>query len=287
MIALLLSILSSSVLLVIFKYFNRFSVNNFQAITVNYFVAASLGFMLSPASIPIPDLLRQPWTASALVIGSVFIAMFYIMALSSQKVGVAISSVANKMSLVIPVVAGVILYNETMNAVKIFGVLAAVLAVVMVTFPRKGIDVNKKDLLLPIIIFFGSGFLDTVFKYVQTHQLQADQISTFSASLFLVAALVGTMVLVFKRVRFSQTLETKSIIGGFALGIPNYFSIHFLLMALDLPNLESTVVFPVNNTGIVLLSTLLAIVLFSEKLSKLNWAGVFLATLSIILIATA
>lgn len=287
MIALLLSILSSSVLLVIFKYFNRFGVNNFQAITVNYFVAASLGFMLSPASIPIPDLIRQPWTASALVIGCVFIAMFYIMALSSQKVGVAISSVANKMSLVIPVVAGVILYNETMNAVKIFGVLAAVLAVVMVTFPRKGIDVNKKDLLLPIIIFFGSGFLDTVFKYVQTHQLQADQISTFSASLFLVAALVGTMVLVFKRVRFSQTLETKSIIGGFALGIPNYFSIHFLLMALDLPNLESTVVFPVNNTGIVLLSTLLAIVLFSEKLSKLNWAGVFLATLSIILIATA
>jgi drug/metabolite transporter (DMT)-like permease len=287
MIALLLSILSSSVLLVIFKYFNRFSVNNFQAITVNYFVAASLGFMLSPASIPIPDLLRQPWTASALVIGSVFIAMFYIMALSSQKVGVAISSVANKMSLVIPVVAGVILYNETMNAVKIFGVLAAVLAVVMVTFPRKGIEINKKDLLLPIVIFFGSGFLDTVFKYVQTHQLQADQISTFSASLFLVAALVGTMVLVFKRVRFSQTLETKSIIGGFALGIPNYFSIHFLLMALDLPNLESTVVFPVNNTGIVLLSTLLAIVLFSEKLSKLNWAGVFLATLSIILIATA
>lgn len=287
MIALLLSILSSSVLLVIFKFFNRFGVNNFQAITVNYFVAASLGFILSPASIPIPDLLHQPWTASALVIGCVFIAMFYIMALSSQKVGVAISSVANKMSLVIPVVAGVILYNETMNAVKIFGVLAAVLAVVMVTFPRKGIDVNKKDLLLPIIIFFGSGFLDTVFKYVQTHQLQADQISTFSASLFLVAALVGTIVLVFKRVRFSQTLETKSIIGGFALGIPNYFSIHFLLMALDLPNLESTVVFPVNNTGIVLLSTLLAIVLFSEKLSKLNWAGVFLATLSIILIATA
>ncbi len=138
MIALLLSILSSSVLLVIFKFFNRFGVNNFQAITVNYFVAASLGFMLSPASIPIPDLLRQPWTASALVIGCVFIAMFYIMALSSQKVGVAISSVANKMSLVIPVVAGVILYNETMNAIKIFGVLAnAVLAFVIVTFAER------------------------------------------------------------------------------------------------------------------------------------------------------
>lgn len=287
MTALLLSILSSSVLLVIFKYFNRFGVNNFQAITVNYFVAAGLGFLLSPTSITPSELPNQTWALSALLIGCVFIAMFYIMALSSQKVGVAISSVANKMSLVIPVVAGVILYQESMGLLKLLGVGTALVAVGMVTFPKKGIDIDRKDLLLPIIIFFGSGFLDTVFKYVETHQLSGDEIGIFSASLFLVAALVGSSVLLVKRLASGETLEIKSIVGGFALGIPNYFSIHFLLMALNLPNLESTVIFPVNNTGIVLLSTLLAVLLFSEKLSKLNWTGVILAVLSIILIAFA
>ncbi|MFM1876869.1 MAG: hypothetical protein RL266_2606 [Bacteroidota bacterium] len=287
MIALLLSILSSSVLLVIFKYFHRYGVNNFQAITVNYFVAAALGFLLSPRSILPSELMDQPWTWSALVIGCVFIAMFYVMALSSQKVGVAISSVANKMSLVIPVLAGVLLYKETLGIAKAAGIVAAVVAVVMVTFPKKGIEIDRKHLLLPIIIFFGSGFLDTVFKYVETHQLSADDISVFSACLFLVAASVGTAVLLIKRFYSGEILEIKSIVGGFALGIPNYFSIHFLLMALNLPNLESTVIFPVNNTGIVVLSTLLAILLFSEKLSKLNWAGVLLAVFSIILIALA
>lgn len=287
MIPLLLSILSSSVLLVIFKYFYRYEVKTFQAITVNYFVAAALGFLLSPKSISPYELVDQSWLPSAIIIGCVFIAMFYVMAISSQKVGVAISSVANKMSLVIPVIAGVVLYNESLAGLKLVGVIVALIGVALVTFPNKGIELDRKYLILPLIIFLGSGFLDTFFKYVETHHIQSDEIELFSASLFMIAAMVGTSFMIFNRLKSQQTLEAKSIVAGFALGIPNYFSIHFLLMALNLPNLESTLIFPVNNTGIVLLSTLLAIVLFSERLSKLNWMGIGLAVASILMIAFA
>ena len=287
MIPLALSILSSSVLLVIFKYFERFHVHTFQAITVNYFVAATLGFLLAPVAYSPIEITQKPWALSAIIIGCVFIAMFYIMAVSSQKVGVAISSVANKMSLVIPVMVGVILYEESLAGLKLVGVITSVIAVVLVTFPKKGINVDRKFLILPVIIFLGSGFLDTFFKFVETRQLGENEIEVFSASLFAIAALVGFSVVVFNRFKSGQILETKSLIAGFALGIPNYFSIHFLLQALNIPNLESTMVFPVNNTGIVLLSTLLAIVLFSEKLSKLNWSGIVLAVLSILLISVA
>lgn len=287
MIPLALSILSSSLLLVIFKYFERYKIQTFQAITVNYYVAASLGFLLSSLSIDPYSLVKQTWLPSAVIIGVIFIAMFYLMAISSQKVGVAISSVANKMSLVIPVVAGVVLYDESLEGLKLAGVILAIAGVVLVTLPKKEIHVERKYLLLPLVIFIGSGFLDTFFKYVETYKIRSEEIELFSASLFLIAALVGTTVMVYKRVSASDTLEVKSIIGGFALGVPNYFSIHFLLMALNLPDLESTLIFPVNNTGIVLLSTLLAIVLFSEKLSKLNWAGIVLAVSSILMIAFA
>lgn len=287
MIALILSILSSSVLMVIFKYFTRFEVKTFQAITVNYFVAAALGFTLSPIAFQPSSVINAHWLPSALIIGCVFIAMFYIMAISSQKVGVAITSVSNKMSLVIPVVAGVILYNESLGGLKLIGVITALAAVMLVTYPDGKLNIDKKYLFLPLVIFVGSGFLDTFFKYVETHQIKPDEIAVFSASLFLVAATVGTSVLLYQRISTTETLETKSIIGGFALGVPNYFSIHFLLMALNLPNTESTVVFPVNNMGIVLVSTLLAVFLFSEKLSKLNWVGIVLAILSIALIASS
>jgi len=287
MIPLLLSILSSSVLMVIFKYFDRFKVNTFQAISVNYVVAATLGFLLAPVHLQPYQIVAKPWAISALVIGSVFIGMFYIMAVSSQKVGVAVTSVANKMSLVIPVAAGFILYNESLTGLKVLGIVVALVAVAMVTFPKQKLDIDKKFLFLPLIIFLGSGFLDTVFKYVQKTQLSSDEIEVFSASLFFVSACVGCSILIFQRLTRNSTLQWKSIVAGFALGIPNYFSIHFLLGALNLPNLESTVVFPINNTGIVLLSTLLAILLFSERLSKLNWIGISLAVVSIALIAIA
>lgn len=285
MISLALSILSSSVLLVIFKYFDKFRINTFQAITINYLVAATLGFLLAPVHLYPYQIIAKPWALSAVVIGSVFIGMFYLMAISSQKVGIAVSSVANKMSLIIPVVAGFVLYNESFVWLKLIGIALAICAVVMVTIPNQKLEIERKYLILPIVIFLGSGFLDTFFKYIQTTQLGTDEIELFLSSLFVVSAAVGCIILLFKRFAKADTLEPKSIVAGVALGIPNYFSIHFLLNALDLPNLESSVVFPVNNTGIVLLSTLLAIILFQERLSKLNWAGIVLAVGSIVLIA--
>lgn len=49
--------------------------------------------------------------------------------------------------------------------------------------------------------------------------------------------------------------------------------------------MESSVVFSVNNVAIVMLTTLLGILLFGEKLQPRNWAGVFLAVVSILLIS--
>jgi drug/metabolite transporter (DMT)-like permease len=274
-------------LMVIFKYFQQYRVNTFQAITVNYFVAATLGYVLSVEHIPFEVLIHRPWIGEAMLIGCVFIGMFYLMALSSQKVSVAVTSVANKMSLVIPVVAGMMLYAEPLRGLRLLGVILALISVVMVTYRKSRVDTDKRYLLLPVLIFFGSGFLDTFFKYAQTHLIAEDEFGIFSSSLFLMAATVGTVVMVIRRFTSGAVLEPKSIVAGVLLGIPNYFSIHFLLQALNIPQLPSTQVFPINNTGIVLLSTLLAILLFKESLTKLNWAGIACSVVAIALIAFA
>ena len=284
MIALPLSILTSSMLMILFKYFGKLNVNTFQAITVNYVVAASLGFTMS-GSVPDPSLVNEPWAGFAGLLGIMFIMMFYIMAVSSQKVGVAITTVANKMSLAIPVVAGIMLYGEGLTIVKAFGVLGALIAVAMVVKPGSAINVDKRYLFLPVLIFFGSGTLDSIFKYCETHYVNAEQVSVFSASLFGVAAMAGVLTMIYRKVAHSKTLETKSVIAGVALGVPNYFSVHYLILALQIPGLESTMIFPINNVGIVVLSTMLAIILFKEHLSKLNWMGILLALVSIVLIA--
>lgn len=284
MIALPLSILTSSMLMILFKYFGKLNVNTFQSITVNYVVAASLGFMMS-GTVPHPSLVNESWAGFAGLLGIMFILMFYVMAISSQKVGVAITTVANKMSLAIPVVAGILLYGEGLTWLKALGVLGALVAVALVVKPSGGIQLDKKFLFLPVIIFFGSGTLDSIFKYCETHYVDAEQVSTFSATLFAVSAVIGLITMVFRKLIQGKTLEIKSIVAGFALGIPNYFSIHYLILSLQIPSLESTMVFPINNVGIVVFSTVSAIILFKEHLSKLNWIGIILALLSIVLIA--
>jgi len=80
-------------------------------------------------------------------------------------------------------------------------------------------------------------------------------------------------------------LNLKNLLGGLALGVPNYFSIYYLLRALHNPTLNSASVFTINNVAIVMLSTLLGILLFKEKISAKNWGGIALAVISIIMVA--
>ena len=78
----------------------------------------------------------------------------------------------------------------------------------------------------------------------------------------------------------------KNILGGIALGIPNFFSIYFLVMALRSEGFESSSIFTINNVAIVLVSTVLGIALFREKLILKNWIGIALAIISILLVAS-
>ncbi|MGY8914875.1 MAG: EamA family transporter, partial [Flavobacteriales bacterium] len=78
----------------------------------------------------------------------------------------------------------------------------------------------------------------------------------------------------------------RNVIAGLVLGIFNYFSIYFLLRALQNDFINSSSIFTINNVAIVLLSTIFGILFFKETLSKMNWFGIGLAVISIILVAT-
>jgi len=137
MIDLVLCIVSTTLLFVIFKFFSRFKVENLQAITVNYAVASALGMLLSAEGLDLTSVVRAPWLLGALGMGMCFIVTFSLIALSSQRVGVGITSVANKMSLVIPVIAGVVLMGESLGGWKLAGAVLAVVAVVLTIWPQK------------------------------------------------------------------------------------------------------------------------------------------------------
>jgi len=285
MLDLALSVLCSSLIFVVFKLFKHYQVQTLYAIIVNYMVACGTGILLNPLQDSFTTVASRPWFLGTTLLGILFIAIFSIMAKSSQLNGVGVTSVATKMSLVIPVLFAVFYYRDALTFLQIIGIAFALLAVYLASI-KKGNSKNKSNALwLPFLVFLGSGVIDTTIKFIQEDYLRDDEFAIFSSTVFGAAALTGCLVVGVQSVKKGLRWNAKNVLGGICSGIPNYFSIFFLLRALNQDTFNSASIFTLNNVAIVLFSTLLGILLFKEKLDWRNWSGVALAVVSIVLVA--
>ncbi|APG64181.1 hypothetical protein LPB136_01830 [Tenacibaculum todarodis] len=283
MMYLVLSILISSLLFVIFKLFDVFKINTLQAIVVNYIIAFSFGIFTSDISMAVAEVPKQPWFIGAFCLGILFISIFNVMGITAQKNGLSVASVAGKMSVVIPIIFGIIVYNESVGIVKVVGILLALVAVYLSSAKNDNSPVKFKNLLFPLLLFVGSGVLDTALKYVETNSVSETNVPLFLATIFGCAFVLGSILIVIQIVRGKLKFQWKNVLGGIALGIPNYYSMEFLLKAFK-TDIESSTLFTINNVGIVILTTVFALLFFQEKLIKKNWVGISLAVISIILV---
>ncbi|MEX6625699.1 GRP family sugar transporter [Tenacibaculum salmonis] len=284
---LIISILISSLLFVIFKLFAIFKINTLQAIVINYAIALLFG-LYSNTETSISEIPHRPWFIGAFILGVLFISIFNVMGITAQKNGLTVASVAGKMSVAIPIVFGVYLYNESISALKIIGVLLALIAVYLSSVKNNDINsVSLKNLKYPILLFLGSGCIDTLLKYIETNHVSKNEIPLFLTTIFGFAFIFGCFFMITQLYKRTLKIHWKNILAGIALGIPNYYSMAFLLKALKTEGLESSTLFTINNVSVVILTTIFALVFFKEKLIKKNWIGIGLAIISILLVATA
>jgi len=281
MIYLLLSIVSSTLIFLFFKLFEKYKIDNFQAIVFNYITATTVGLLISDVNIDIGSMVYEKWFIVAIITGVMFISMFNVIAVTTQKIGVAVASVSSKVSLIIPVFLAVFLYGDDMPFIKIFGIALAVISVFLTFYSNEKNNSLGRLWILPVVLFLGTGLLDTAMKFTQAALLSEDDFNSFSSVLFFVAGLIGFIVLIFKVVYNGEIIKKKNVIAGICLGFPNYGSIYFLLQTFEHGNMDSSVVFPINNMSIVVFSAILAFVFFKEKLSLINWLGICASLLAI------
>lgn len=284
MLYLLFTVVLNTVLFSLFKLFPKFGVDGLQAIVVNYFVCVVTGSIFM-GSIPLPaDNIQEPWFPWSILMGVLFISLFNLMAWRTKEDGMTTTTVANKLSLVIPVVFSVLAYGEQLNALKIVGILAAFPAVYLTT--RRHESTKNKSIFFSMLLFVGSGTLDTLVKYVEVQYLQQPESQTaYTIYVLGTAAVIGFFVVLVRYLRGKLQLHWRNVLAGVLLGIPNYFSIYFFIRLLNSDFLQSSAAIPVNNVGIVLLSTLVAIVFFREPATKQRIVGLALSVVAIVLIA--
>jgi len=266
-----------------FNLFGKYKVHNLYAILVNYVVAAALGLAVSTQSIHINQIAEKSWLWGAVGIGFLFIVLFQLMAKVSQMLGVSRVSIAVKMSVVLPVVAGIWLFGEHLSSLSWLGVLLALAAVFLGTYKKKETQatVSILILLMPVVLFLGSGLVDISMKYAQHFWLQTNEEALFSAVLFGSAFLWGILFSVYQIFIKKIMPQWRDLFGGILLGIPNFGSIYFLLKTLDTSGWPSAAIYPVNNVAIVLLSAILGVAFFKETMSKINLIGLASGLLAI------
>jgi drug/metabolite transporter (DMT)-like permease len=289
MLYIIAAIVISVFLLILFKLFARYNVNSFVAIIVNYIAATLTGFVFLNAPLN-SGILTASWFPLSIPLGALFLFIFYLISQTAQRISISTASVANKMSVVIPVLFSIFYLHEELSLLKLTGIVLALVAVYL-SSAQSGDNSNFKKLIwLPALVFIGSGLIDATINYTNAFLIKTKSDSAlFTSVTFFSAFCCGLLVLGYLlgsgKLKMSQVFNLKNIAGGILLGVPNYFSIYFIFKSLDANLLGSAQLFPVLNLCNVALAAITGWLIFKEKLSFMNVAGIILALISIVIIA--
>ncbi len=288
---LILCILSATSIFVVFKTIDRLGIPSFPIIVINYLVATILGFLINPRQISPASIREMEWLPISVIIGVMFIILFFIIAFSSRKAGISVTTVASKMSVIFPILFSLIIDpSDRLTIIKTAAIICTLCGVALTVYkPFRG-TLNLSAIYIPLILFVGMGVVDSMVKYAQHNFVNDNDTALFSAILFLNAFVTGIIVLPFFP-KFHRSFLNPTIWGwGMLLGIVNFGSIFFLVRALNYMSpsgsgIDSSVIFGMNNIGIVGLSVLLGLWIFRERLRPINWLGIILSAVAILFFA--
>lgn len=290
MLYLLSSIALSSGIFLLFQAFPTWNINAFKAIVINYGVAAGFGFLLAGGWSTLESAWGQPWVPIGLTAGLLFIYLFQLIAKSTQEIGVTVTSIAAKLSMVLPVAFFLVFDpNDHPTWNKMIAIAMAIPAIIFASWKGEKQSFRPQLWIMPFIIFVGSGMIDLMFAgfsgpSFMTHTHYRYLFPTLPLSTAFLAGLVWLMIQSPSDNRQNGASNRSTWIGGITLGIINFGSLYFLLETYDKIELNRSAVMPLNNLGIILASSLASIAIFKEKLSSTNVLGLVLGVVVILLL---
>ena len=275
MLFLILSIICSVAVGVIFKITRNYNCNPFQIIAFNYVVAIALCyFIFSPDMAQVTS--EAPWNIY-LAIGILLPVVFQFLVLSIKHMGIVKTDAAQRLSLFIPILAAWLLFDEEFNSYKIIGLITGFIALLLIL--NKPSSNVQSRWVFPTVVLIGFGLIDILFKQIALYTALPYTTSLFVV--FDIALAISLFIVVYQSVVKKERIEYKNLLFGILTGIFNFGNILFYLKAHKVFSENPSTVFASMNVGVIVLGTFVGVFFFKEKLSKLNFLGVFLALIAI------
>jgi len=286
------------------------SIERLSLIRTNYAVAAVIGFFASVA-LGQTRISNQAALLAA-VTGVLFVAGLLVWTRAIQAAGLALSVVAMRTAVVIPLLAAAVIWHERPAPLELIGSAVALLALSLVLSevtrptldnrqssigneptardaktaknePNPGIVtrqssiVDSSALLWLVLLFLADGLVMTA-ALIFRKELSLNETMPFQTIIFVAAFFVTTLLYYLRRPR----LGPEILKWGALLGTANFGNYLFLVLALSV--LPGLVVYPVIAAGEVGLLAIAGVVLWKEKVGIRGWLGIALAVIAIVLI---
>jgi len=166
----------------------------------------------------------------------------------------------------------------------------AILAVFLSVYRKRKVEFDPRNIYLPIILFLSMGLVDSIVKYAQQYHVNDNILPLFTVVLFIMSAIAGLVTKFLRKTSFKELLDRKILLWGIGLGVSNYGSIYFLIKALNHKNslgdtLDGSIVFGINNLGVIALSVIIGLIVFKEKFLKINWVGIIVSLFAIYILS--
>lgn len=281
MIILILSIACSVAVSVFLKLARRHAIHVEQAIAVNYLTASVLCLaLLRPNLQSISGNTAAAWWILVLL-GVLLPAVFLIMAGAVRQAGIVLSDTAQRLSLILPLLAAFLIFGEAFSHSKLAGIAVALLALacLLVKPGRAGAQpaahAGRMSLMLLLGVWLGYGAIDILFKQL------AKSGAAFSSSLLLSFVLAAVLMFAWLVCRPTTAWSVRSLLSGLLLGLLNFGNIYFYIRAHQTYPDNPTLVFSAMNIGVISLGTLIGAGVFRERLGWVNILGIALALAAI------
>ena len=272
MIYLTIAVLCSVAVSVLLKVLRQKNIDIRQTIVAGYPVAFLLTWFLLTPDVSVLGTLGSAW-GIIIALGILLPAVFIILGRAIESVGIVATDAAQRLSLIIPIVAAFLLFGEVMTSTRIFGLLLGFLALgALIYRPQQG-QISRQAKHTPLWLFgvwAGYGIIDILFKQV------AKQGTAFPLTLFVSFGLAGLLLFIYlliTRVRW----QGNALAAGLLLGALNMGNIYAYVRAHQLLSESPSIVFTGMNVGVIAVATLIGVGVFKESLNRINVLGLLLA----------
>lgn len=257
-----------------------------QTIAAGYPVAVLLTFLLLKPDIQTVTNLGSAWVV-IIALGILLPSVFVILGRAISTAGMIKADAAQRLSLIIPIIAAAVLFGEMISPIRALGLIIGLLALaaLVIKTPHANLTAVSNDHLSEntsgkfpsavwlIGVFVGYGVIDVLFKQV------AKQGAAFPLTLFVSFSLAALFLGGYLFLQQTQW-QPKALLFGLVLGALNVGNIYAYIRAHQVLSESPSIVFTGMNVGVIVVATLVGASVFHEKLSKLNILGLILAVVS-------